>query len=116
VRQAERVEGQLPGLTTDERQRLKRLERENFELKRANEILRKASEFFAHSRPSSSPYLNGWIGSIIAGCSNRSATCRRPSTKRATMSKGRRTDSHNPSPTIPVRFSVCPCCCRSCRH
>jgi hypothetical protein len=32
------------------------------------------------------------------------------------MSRGRRPDSHNPSPTIPVRFSVCPCCCRSCRH
>ena len=34
-------------LTTDERQRLKQLERENVELKRANEILRKASAFFA---------------------------------------------------------------------
>ncbi|PYQ92579.1 MAG: IS3 family transposase [Acidobacteria bacterium] len=47
VRQAERDAGQRPGLTTDERQRLKQLERENFELKRANEILRKASAFFA---------------------------------------------------------------------
>ncbi|PYQ70726.1 MAG: IS3 family transposase [Acidobacteria bacterium] len=46
VRQAERDAGQRPGLTTDERQRLKQLERENFELKRANEILRKASAFF----------------------------------------------------------------------
>jgi transposase len=36
-----------PGLRTDERERLKRLERENFELRRANEILRSASLFFA---------------------------------------------------------------------
>src|SRR5918993_5151716 len=42
VRQAERDAGERPGLTTDERTRLKQLERENFELKRANEILRKA--------------------------------------------------------------------------
>jgi transposase len=49
VRQAERDRGERPGLTTDERQRLKQLERENFELKRANEILRKASAFFAQA-------------------------------------------------------------------
>src|SRR5262245_10713448 len=49
VRQAERDAGHRPGLTTDERQRLKQLERENFELKRANEILRKASAFFAQA-------------------------------------------------------------------
>jgi hypothetical protein len=49
VRQAERDAGNRPGLTTDERQPLKQLERENFELKRANEILRKASAFFAQA-------------------------------------------------------------------
>ena len=49
VRQAERDAGQRPGLTTDERQRLKELERENHELKRANEILRKASAYFAQA-------------------------------------------------------------------
>ena len=49
VRQAERDAGERPGLTTDERQRLKQLERENVELKRANEILRKASAFFAQA-------------------------------------------------------------------
>ena len=47
VRQAERDAHQRPGLTTEERQRLKELERENRELKRANEILRLASAFFA---------------------------------------------------------------------
>jgi transposase len=49
VRQAERDSGRRPGLTTDERQRLKDLEREVRELKRANEILRKASAFFAQA-------------------------------------------------------------------
>ena len=49
VRQAERDSGRRPGLTTEERQRLKDLERENRELKRANEILRKASAFFAQA-------------------------------------------------------------------
>ena len=49
VRQAERDGGKRAGLTTDERQRLKQLERENFELKRANEILKKASAYFAQA-------------------------------------------------------------------
>ena len=49
VRQAERDAGQRPGLTTSERDEFKRLQRENFELKRANEILRKASAFFAQA-------------------------------------------------------------------
>ena len=49
VRQAERDTGKRPGLTTDERAELKRLQRENFELKRANEILRKASAYFAQA-------------------------------------------------------------------
>ena len=49
VRQAERDRGERPGLTADERQGLKQLERENFELRRANEILRKASAYFAQA-------------------------------------------------------------------
>jgi transposase len=49
VRQAERNAGERPGLTTDERQRLKQLEREVFELRRANEILKKASAYFAQA-------------------------------------------------------------------
>jgi transposase-like protein len=49
VRQAERDQGRKPGLTTEERERLKALERENKELRRANEILRKASAFFAQA-------------------------------------------------------------------
>lgn len=49
VRQVERDSGRRPGLTTEEKQRLKDLEREVRELKRANEILRKASAFFAQA-------------------------------------------------------------------
>jgi transposase len=47
VRRAETDAGQRPGLTTDERARMKELEKENFELRRANEILKAASAFFA---------------------------------------------------------------------
>jgi transposase len=49
VRRAETDRGSRPGLTPAERQLLKELERENRELKRANEILRKASAFFAQA-------------------------------------------------------------------
>ena len=49
VRRAERDQGLREGLTTSDRERLNALERENSELKRANEILRKASAFFAQA-------------------------------------------------------------------
>ena len=49
VQQAERDEGSRPGLSTSDRERLKQLERENRELKRANEILRTASAYFAQA-------------------------------------------------------------------
>ena len=49
VRQAERDRGRRAGLTSNERDRLKELERENRELKRAIGILRKASAFFAQA-------------------------------------------------------------------
>ena len=47
VRRTEVDRGERPGLTTDDRQRLQELERENVELRRANEILRHAAAFFA---------------------------------------------------------------------
>lgn len=47
VRAAEVDAGKRPGLTSEERQRLRDLERENRELRRANEILKAASSFFA---------------------------------------------------------------------
>ena len=49
IRRAERDAGRRPGLTTEERGRIKDLEREVRELKRANEILRKASAYFAQA-------------------------------------------------------------------
>jgi transposase len=47
VRQAERDRGLRAGPSTQERERIKALERENRELRQANEILRKASAYFA---------------------------------------------------------------------
>lgn len=47
VRQAETDAGQRPGVSTDERARIKELERENAELRRANDILKAAASFFA---------------------------------------------------------------------
>jgi transposase len=49
VRQAERDEGLRPGPTTTEPERIKALEREVRELRQANEILRKASAYFAQA-------------------------------------------------------------------
>ena len=49
VRQAERDQGLRAGPTTDEGERIKALERENRELRQANEILRKASAYFAQA-------------------------------------------------------------------
>ena len=47
VAQADIDEGVRAGTTTDDADRIKRLEQENRELRRANEILRRASAFFA---------------------------------------------------------------------
>ena len=55
VRQAEIDGGAKPGLSSEDAEKMKRLEQENRELKRANEILRKASAYFAQAeldRPS----------------------------------------------------------------
>jgi transposase-like protein len=49
VRRAEVDTGRRDGVTSDERARLKELERENRELRRVNEILRKASAYFAQA-------------------------------------------------------------------
>jgi transposase len=47
VRQAERDQGRRAGPSTAEQERIRALERENRELRQANEILRKASAYFA---------------------------------------------------------------------
>ena len=49
VRQSEIDQGTRSGISTSERERIVELERENRELKRANEILRTASAFFAQA-------------------------------------------------------------------
>ena len=49
VRQVQRDGGERPGQTTAEKARIKELERENRELRQANEILRKASAYFAQA-------------------------------------------------------------------
>ena len=49
VRRAETDAGHRPGVTSEERVRIRELERENKELKQANEILRKAAAFFAQA-------------------------------------------------------------------
>ena len=49
VRQAKIDRGRMAGLSTEERRRMKDLERENRELKRANAILREASAYFAQA-------------------------------------------------------------------
>jgi transposase-like protein len=49
LRQAERDQGKAAGLTTTERDRMRELEREVRELRRANEILRKAAAYFAQA-------------------------------------------------------------------
>ena len=49
VRRAERDQGLRPGLTTQERERLQELEREVKELRRANEIVKKAAAYFAQA-------------------------------------------------------------------
>ena len=49
VRRSEIDSGTRAGISSSEQERLKELERENRELKRANEILRKAAAFFAQA-------------------------------------------------------------------
>jgi len=49
VRQSETDQGKRSGISSSDRDRLKELERENRELKQANEILRKASAYFAQA-------------------------------------------------------------------
>ena len=49
VKKADRDSGRTPGMPTDVAEKLKALERENRELRQANEILRKASAYFAQT-------------------------------------------------------------------
>src|SRR5690606_6127129 len=89
VRQAERDAGKRAGLTTSERDRLRELERENRELKRANEILRKASVYFVQAELDRRQRTEWRSTTSIVGStgSSRSAGfCRSP--RRPTSSSG----------------------------
>src|SRR5712692_6588073 len=55
VKQAEIDKGQRPGVTSKDQQRIAELEKENRELRRANEILKAASAFFARELDSRLP-------------------------------------------------------------
>jgi transposase len=55
VRQAEIDTGRREGLSSEEREEIKRLRKENYELRRANEILKAASVFFARELDSDRP-------------------------------------------------------------
>ena len=77
VRQAERDAGARSGLSTDERTQLKTLLRENRELRQANEILRKASAYFAQAELDRlfKPWPGSWPSSATPTESSRSAGC-----------------------------------------
>ena len=85
VRQAQIDAGQRPGLTTEEQAELSRLRKENFELRRANDILQAAAVFFGaelaagirssclHRRPSGLNHRRASMGGradlrAVAGC------------------------------------------------
>lgn len=95
VCQAEIDQGSRPGMTTSESAELKRLKKENAELRRANEILKAASAFFTAGldRPgrfSSSSSTPGSIGSRSSRSATRSASMaarspRAPTTKPAVV-------------------------------
>lgn len=55
IKQAERDNGARAGLTTDERAKMKAMEREIKELRQANEILKKASAYFAQAERAKRP-------------------------------------------------------------
>jgi transposase len=60
VRQVQRDGSERPGPTSEEKARIKELERENRELRQANEILRKASAYFAQAELDR-PFRKKWI-------------------------------------------------------
>src|SRR3989442_1155475 len=71
VKQAEIDSGKRPGVTTAEQRRINELERENRELKRANEILKAAASFFARYSDVGITYsCHGYDGLVLAALVN----------------------------------------------
>ena len=96
AKQAEIDGGVRPGTTTDDKQRIAELERENRELRRANEILKAASAYFARELD---PRLPRWSSSLMrtgtGSVSSRPARslnspCRRITTSRSARRSRRR--------------------------
>jgi len=81
VHQAEVDGGKRTGLTTEERERLKLFERENRELRRANEMVKSTAAFFGFLSPSSLPgRLAHFFGVPAAEARDCSSLCRPPGT------------------------------------
>jgi transposase len=72
VREAEVDDGKRPGTTSVEAERIKELERENRELRRANEILKAASAFFARELDPQPPRRRACSSTSTARCSGSS--------------------------------------------
>lgn len=70
IRQKERDEGQRPGSTTEDKARIEELEREVYELRRTNEILRRASAF-SHWRSSTADRNIGSLP-VVSGHNSKS--------------------------------------------
>ena len=89
VRRGEVDGGRRPGVSSDERARLKELERENRELRRANEILKSASLFFATELDGRTRRLapTSISSGIVSGSSRSAACCSSP---RARITRSRR--------------------------
>ena len=99
IRQGERDAAERPSLTTtEERERIRALERENRELRQAHEILRKASAYFAQAEldcplkrwlPLSTSTVGSMGSSRSAGCCerNRRAICARLPHRRITSTR-----------------------------
>ena len=71
VRQLEVDTGRREGVSSEEREEIKRLKRENFELRRANEILKSASVFFAKELDPDRPRYARRSTSIVSASGSR---------------------------------------------
>jgi len=96
VAQAEVNSGARPGMTSDDKVRIRELERENSELRRANEILKAASAYFARELDPRLPRLSSSLTRTGAGSASSRPVrswdfpCRRITMRRAVRSFLRR--------------------------
>ena len=110
VKRVEVDSGVREGVTTSEAQRMKELERENKELRRANEILKLASAFFAQAeldRRLKSRGISSTSIAIPSGSSRSARSCRSP---RRRIDAMQRCDA-SPTNAVPERIAT-KCWCR----